>query len=86
MCYNIKSSDTISLLQIYLRGTIMIHEPSIDKLVEKVHCKYTLCCLVSKRARQIVSQPNNFSPEVLEKPISEAAKELYEGKLSFTRD
>jgi len=64
----------------------MIHEPPIDKLVEKTKCKYVLCYLISKRARQIVAQPNTFSPDVLEKPISEAAKELVEGRLSYIRE
>ena len=64
----------------------MIHEPPIDKLIEKTNCKYVLCYLLSKRARQIASQPNSFSPEIIEKPISEAAKELVEGRLSYIRE
>ena len=66
----------------------MIHEPPIDKLVEEVEgCRYALCCLASKRARQIIDADlaeGNLEPG--DKPISIAAKEIYEGKLTFNKD
>ena len=54
----------------------MIHEPPIDKLVEKVGCKYALTCLVAKRARQIIEQPTPEYANSKEKPLTLAAKEV----------
>ncbi len=67
----------------------MIHQPPIDELVEKIGSKYELCVVASKRARQLMEQEINQgivdSPDK-EKPLSEAAKEIYEGKLIATND
>ena len=67
----------------------MIHQPPIDELVEKIGSKYELCVVASKRARQLMEQEQSQgvsdSPEK-EKPLSEAAKEIYEGKLIATND
>lgn len=64
----------------------MIHEPPVDKMVEIVGNRYVLCCLAAKRARQIIDQPMNFTSDVLEKPISQSAKEIYEGKLTYINE
>ncbi len=64
----------------------MIHEPPIDKLVEKVGCRYVLACLVSKRARQILTQNTFGEQPTAQKPISQAANEIQEGKLTFIND
>lgn len=64
----------------------MIHEPPVDKMVEQIGNRYVLCCLTAKRARQIIDQPASFDKDVIEKPISEAAKEIYEGKLTYIND
>ena len=67
----------------------MIHKPPIDEIADKVGSKYALCVVTSKRARQLLEQaqnqgildfPNN------EKPLSIAAKEIYDGKLIATND
>ena len=49
----------------------MITKPPIDELTEKAGDKYTLCCVVSKRAKEL-----NNNPELPAnaKPISYAAE------------
>lgn len=51
----------------------MITNPPIDELTKKAGDKYTLCCVVSKRAKEL-----NLSPDQPQyfKPISYAAKEF----------
>lgn len=64
----------------------MMIEPPIDKLIQKTICRYALVTGIAKRAKELQSQ----YPELLEnsglKPISYAAKEIYEGKLKITLD
>ena len=68
----------------------MIHKPPIDELAQKVGSKYALCVVASKRARQIMEQQENhgltseFSEK--DKPLSQAAQEIYDGKLIATND
>ncbi len=64
----------------------MIHEPPIDKLVDRVGCRYVLAVLAAKRARQILSQPGYEEGPGKEKPISQAVNEISAGKLTFTND
>lgn len=54
----------------------MITKPPIDELTEKAGDKYTLCCVVSKRAKEL-----NNSPELPQafKAISYAASEFDDG-------
>ena len=51
----------------------MVNKPSIDKLTVKAGDKYTLCCVIAKRAKEL-----NNSPELPQnfKPISYAASEF----------
>ncbi len=65
----------------------MIHEPPIDQLAQKLGSKYALCIVASKRARQILDHANNqVVKEVLtEKPLTLAAREIQEGKISATK-
>ena len=59
----------------------MMIEPPIDKLIEKVGCKYALCCLVTKRARYLQEK----KPAVLEdsgvKAVTYAAREIFQGRV-----
>ena len=67
----------------------MIHKPPIDELAAKVGSKYELCVVASKRARQIMEQQeNHLTAEAQDriKPLSQAAQELYDGKISVTND
>lgn len=68
----------------------MINEPPIDVLTEKlgdkyIGSKYVLCVVVAKRARQLidVSKSQN-STAVLDgkKPLTAAAMEIYNGKIT----
>lgn len=60
----------------------MITKPPIDELTEKAGDKYTLCCVVSKRAKEL-----NNNPELPAnaKPISYAAEEFDDGILAVSR-
>ena len=67
----------------------MIHKPPIDELANKMGSKYALCVVVSKRARQIMELSQNqgltdFAEK--DKPLSIAAKEIYDGKLIASND
>ena len=60
----------------------MITKPPIDELTEKAGDKYTLCCVVSKRAKE-----HNNNPELPAnaKPISYAAEEFDDGILAVSK-
>lgn len=65
----------------------MLIDPPIDKLIKKASCRYELVCAVSKRAREIINHEQDkaeLEPKV--KPISQAAKEIYEGRVTVVRD
>lgn len=65
----------------------MIHEPSIDVLAEKIGSKYALCVVAAKRARQILDSYKNQNKELPagEKPLTVAATEIFEGKVTATK-
>ena len=64
----------------------MMIEPPIDKLIDKIGCKYALVRLVVDRAHQL----NDKYPDMLEetgvRAVSMAAKEIHEGKVILVRD
>ncbi len=67
----------------------MIQEPPIDVLAQKVGCKYALCVVASKRARQLLEQAQNQGMTELpgnKKALSVAAQEIYDGKLIAVKD
>lgn len=58
----------------------MLIEPPIDKLVDKIGCKYALVCLVTKRARELQQKIGDDGVIAADtNPISYAAREVYEG-------
>jgi len=62
---------------------MMLYPPVAD-LVDKVGSRYLLVNLVARRARDIATwQEENGEPSD-EKPVSDAIKEVYEGKLQVT--
>ena len=65
----------------------MINEPSIDELAKKIGSKYALCIVAAKRARQIIDAEKSQSKEFPEneKPLSIAAQEIYEGRVTATK-
>lgn len=62
----------------------MMIEPPIDKLIEKVGCKYSLCCLITKRARYLQDQMPQVLLDAKTKSVSYAAKEVYDGSIRAT--
>lgn len=64
----------------------MIHKPPIDDLAKKVGSKYALCIVASKRARQLMDNNVNVEEAGDLKPLSKAAKEIYDGTLIATND
>ncbi len=66
----------------------MINNPPIDELAAKVGSKYALCVVASKRARQIIDHAQNQGLTDLPgkvKPLSAAAEEIEEGKVTVSR-
>lgn len=64
----------------------MLIDPPIDKIIKKADCRYELVCAVSKRARDLMQQEGDRLREQKLKPISVAAKEIYEGKVIILKD
>ncbi len=67
----------------------MIHKPPIDELAQTIGSKYALCVVASKRARQIMERAQNDGYTELpgnETPLSVAAQEIYDGKLTAVND
>jgi DNA-directed RNA polymerase omega subunit len=58
----------------------MITKPSIDSLTELAGNKYALCCVISKRAKQLneAQKRDEISTDV--KTISYAATEFVDGR------
>lgn len=59
----------------------MLIDPPIDKLIEKVGCKYALVCLVAQRARTLEDKKADFLAANNENSITYAAKEVQNGKV-----
>lgn len=57
--------------------------PSTDDMVKKIHSRYTLVVLASRRARQLLSgepcRVNNPS----NKFVTDAMEEIFEGKVTY---
>ena len=64
----------------------MMIDPPIDKLIKKTECRYMLVCGVAKRARELLQQEGELLARTKEKPISLAAKEIYEGKIEISKE
>ena len=66
----------------------MINNPPIDELAAKVGSKYALCVIASKRARQLIDHAQNQGLSDLpnkNNPLSEAAVEIQEGKVTVSK-
>lgn len=63
----------------------MLLYPSINKLEEKADSKYSLAILTAKRARDIIDGKPILTEEECERPVSQAAKEISEDLVSYTR-
>ena len=67
----------------------MINEPPIDVLTDNLGdkykgSKYVLCVIAAKRARQLIDVSKSQNSAVLEdkKPLTAAAYEIYNGKVT----
>ena len=60
-------------------------EPSINKLLEKADCRYTLVILASKRARQLQEGAHKLTKCDSEKPVTVAINEINDDKITYIR-
>ena len=63
----------------------MLLYPSVNKLQEKTDSRYSLCILTSKRARDIIEGKPVLTEEESERPVSQAAREVAEDLITYTR-
>ena len=59
----------------------MMIDPPIDKLVDKVGCKYALVVVTAKRARFLLDKKLDMLESTGTNPVTYAAKELYNGSV-----
>lgn len=59
----------------------MMNKPELNKLVNKVGCRYALVTAVAKRARQLQDDPEKLGSQ---KPVSVAVEEIYNGDIVVT--
>ena len=59
----------------------MMINPPIDKLIDKVGCKYALVITTAKRARHLIDKKSDMIDETKVNPVSLAAEEIYKGKV-----
>jgi len=62
-----------------------LSDPELDKILEKVDCRYTLVVEVAKRARQIIDGSEPLTEEVDPNPVTQAVNEVYEDKVTYVR-
>jgi DNA-directed RNA polymerase subunit omega len=63
----------------------MLLYPSINKLRDKPDSRYSLVILAAKRARVIVDGKPALTEEESERPVSQAAKEIADEMITYTR-
>jgi DNA-directed RNA polymerase subunit omega len=59
--------------------------PSLDILMTKVDCKYTLVVLAAKRAREIMSGELPLIESKSNKPVTIALEEIAQGRIVYQR-
>lgn len=57
--------------------------PGVSELKDKADCRYTLVVESAKRARQIVEGAQPLTEENEANPVSQAAKEIMLGKITY---
>lgn len=62
-----------------------LSDPELDKILEKVDCRYTLVVEVAKRARQLIDGSEPLTAEVDPNPVTQAVNEVYEDKVTYVR-
>ena len=63
----------------------MLLYPSVNKLQEKTDSRYSLCMLTAKRARDIIEGKPILTEDESERPVSQAAKEVAEDLITYSR-
>ena len=63
----------------------MLLYPSINTLNEKTDSRYSLCILTAKRARDIVDGKPSLTEDECERPVSQAAKEIADDMITYSR-
>jgi len=59
--------------------------PSVDDLLKKIDCRYSLVIATSKRARQIIDEELETEGVSTTKPISAAVNEFYNDKFTVIK-
>lgn len=59
-------------------------DPPVDKLIDKAKCRFTLVCIVAKRAKELLAIGEEELERSNTKALTYAAKEFYEDKITFT--
>jgi DNA-directed RNA polymerase subunit omega len=57
----------------------------LNKLLEKVDCRYTLVVEAAKRARQIIDGSSPLTAKAETNPVSQAVNEIKDGKITYIR-
>lgn len=60
-------------------------EPSLDELIDKADCRFTLVMEIAKRARDLVRGYRPLVSDPTTNPVTTAIKEVYEGKIHYRR-
>ena len=60
-------------------------QPELDKILEKVDCRYTLVVEVAKRARQIIDGAQQLVDDPDPNPVSHAIDDVYTDKVTYVR-
>lgn len=60
-------------------------DPPISSLLEKVDCRYTLCILAGKRARQLTTGAQKLTKCTSQKAVTLATHEINENKITYVR-
>lgn len=63
----------------------MLLYPSVNKLQEKTDSRYSLVILTAKRARDIIDGKPVLTEEESERPVSQAAREVAEDLITYSR-
>lgn len=63
----------------------MMTNPPIDKLIKKASCRYELVAAVTARAKQLLKQDGDIVNDPTYKPLSIAAKEIYNDEVLIVR-
>ncbi|MDR1619843.1 MAG: DNA-directed RNA polymerase subunit omega [Clostridiales bacterium] len=58
----------------------MMNKPGVNKLVERVGCRYMLVMAVARRARQLLNGPEKLGEK---NPVTMAVEELYNDKITI---